>query len=296
MSEARPNHTPSEAVALVPDAREVRELVKNAAPEDKITRAMMKELANRRFGKAKLTPAELGALSEWAFETGVSLNHVTLFGGQPYIMAEGYMEQAAILYPNSAYEFVNVTDRTDRRAFWDAPPHATAVYEVHFWRNRTDRDHDRAADVIECNWAPRTLGTNEYGKLLDQVGIDNPGKTARTRAARRALRYIVPIGKDKARQLEERLKVLHAQAKALDVPEPPRIPLQLPDDPYQVTAGPDNDAYRLNAGIPEDVPTNYVARPGDEDPPCRYCGVTQSAHADADDIDHVFYPPIDMEE
>lgn len=264
------NDTPSTAVALTPSAEEVRAVLKNADPQDKITRAMNRELANRRFGR-QITPAEAGALAEWAMETGVRLEHVVLFGGMPSIMAEGYMEQAGVIFPTSSYEFVDIMEDLGKRKFWGCPEFALACYETRFWRNRSDRDAGREPDVVECNWAPRTLARNEQGKLLDSVGIEHPHKTARTRSARRALRIITPIGTKRAEQIERRLKDLHVQAKVLDAPAEPSTPVSLPDDPYA-------HAPQLSRGTRSEPPRMEG---------CRYCGVVEDDH-NGEGFDHPF--------
>lgn len=236
MNEVEFNELDQQTTALAKVERQQESaLVREQLGRDAVSRAAQRELAKRRFS-GSLTPAETGAVVEYCRELGVGINGVDVLFGRLYLNADAYFEKAGQVFPEGISDMVNITDAKTLRIEWGVPECAEAAYLCYFWKRRGSHDSGLKADTVEVGYAPKTLATGKDGKLIDGIGKAEPFKTARTRAARRALRTVVPFFSKQAEAIEQQFTVMAEQSKQIgrasdEAVEAP--PMVLPEDPYQ---------------------------------------------------------------
>lgn len=158
-------------------------------------------LSATSWGKNLSDPARK-AVARYALELGTDpMRHWEVLGGNLYDTAELWMDAAAAHPQYDGYEQTYINDderlsdeerkaREGERARWNMPD-APAVCVVQVWRKDKTRpfvqaNHAGAFDVIKAK-------TGKVGTHDDPVGGENPGKTAFTRAFRRAAKTAFPL-------------------------------------------------------------------------------------------------------
>jgi hypothetical protein len=159
-------------------------------------------LSETGWGKDLSEPARK-ATARYALELGTDpLRHWEVLGGNLYDTAELWMDVAAAHpeYDGFDIEYLNEDARLNKaenakrakqRARW-CMPDAPAVCLVRLYRK------DKSRPFIAANHAgeykvPKLSRTGQPGTHLDPIGMENPGKTARTRAFRSAAKTAFPL-------------------------------------------------------------------------------------------------------
>lgn len=254
MNEVEFNELDQQTTALAKVERQQESaLVREQLGRDAVSRAAQRELAKRRFS-GSLTPAETGAVVEYCRELGVGINGVDVLFGRLYLNADAYFEKAGQVFPEGISDMVNITDAKTLRIEWGVPECAEAAYLCYFWKRRDSHDSGLKADTVEVGYAPKTLATGKDGKLIDGIGKAEPWKTARTRAARRALRTVVPFFSKQAEAIEQQFTVMAEQSKQIgrasdEAVEAP--PMVHPVDPYGDTGRPSSAPAPGQGEVPD---------------------------------------------
>lgn len=189
------------------DRAKVYELM-DAYHRSKLIREAAKLIAETQWGRA-LSPVAQAAIANYALVTGTdACRHWMVLGGKLYDTAELYLDLCASQLDFNGYEGDDLTwndglDETEKarrrseRAKFGLPQDVKGACVVRLYRKGIDRP------FIGANHAGNRVGYNAKLKrdehkaagdiILDPIGEQDPGKTAFTRAFRRAAKTAYPL-------------------------------------------------------------------------------------------------------
>ena len=281
-------------LAIAGDSVELRAqafALMHATKQAQLIRGAMAGIAGLSWG-SKLSPDLRSAVARYALENGTDpVRHWEVLGGRLYDRAELWQDLCASqeTYDGHTFEYLHDDDRLseeDRgarrrlRGKFCIPEGVTAACVVTIHRS------DKPLPFVGVNWAGEytvsmVAKTGQPGTHRDPIGEENPGKTAYTRAFRKAAKMAYPLwfrrktqkdpeggielGTLSRGEIEERLENHRQEAKQVEGPVSHQLapgvalsggskatypPIQVDGDPY---APPLTDDEITQHDVPDDA-------------------------------------------